>query len=184
MINKKVFFEKYRATLDPNKKLDQKEVAAIDMFLDFVSASWKMFTVNQWAYVFATTFHETKYTFEPVREAFWLSEAWRKKNLRYYPLYGRGYVQITWEDNYSYFTNLLGVDFLKFPDLAMVPKYAFQILVHGFANGVFTGKKISTYINSKTTNYVGARKCINGTDDDELIAAYAKLFENILKVAS
>jgi hypothetical protein len=43
---------------------------------------------------------ETASTFAPVREAFWLDENWRRANLRYYPYYGRGYIQLTWESNY------------------------------------------------------------------------------------
>lgn len=41
--------------------------------------------------------------FTPVREAYWLSEAWRAANLRYYPDYGRGLMQCTWPDNYEYY---------------------------------------------------------------------------------
>ena len=41
---------------------------------------------NQLAYLLATAFWETARTMQPVDEAFWLSEAWRRKNLRY----GRG----------------------------------------------------------------------------------------------
>lgn len=44
---------------------------------------------------------ETASTFAPVREAFWLDEAWRAANLRYHPYYGRGYIQLTWESNYA-----------------------------------------------------------------------------------
>lgn len=43
---------------------------------------------------------ETARQFRPVREAFWLDEAWRAANLRYYPFYGRGDIQLTWEANY------------------------------------------------------------------------------------
>ncbi|ROI05440.1 hypothetical protein EGI16_03375 [Chryseobacterium sp. G0240] len=180
MINRKKFFDGYRSTLDPNRKLDQSEVNAITVFLDFVDASWKMFSVPQWAYVFATTFHETKATFLPVKEAFWLSEDWRKRNLRYYPYYGRGYVQITWKDNYFKFSKDLGEDFVKNPDLVMIPKYAFKILVNGFKNGAFTSKKISDYINESKKDYKGARQCINGTDKQDLIASYARSFEILL----
>jgi hypothetical protein len=45
---------------------------------------------TQVAYVLATTEWETAQTFKPVREAFWLSEDWRRRNFRYYPYYGRG----------------------------------------------------------------------------------------------
>lgn len=180
MINRKKFFEDYRNNLDPNKKLDQKEVNALTVFLDFVDASWKMFTVPQWAYVFATVFHETNATFLPVKEAYWLSEEWRKKNLRYFPYYGRGYVQITWKDNYAKFSKDIGENFVKNPDLVMVPKYAFKILIDGFKNGTFTGKKISDYISNESKDYKGARRCINGTDKNGLIESYATTFERIL----
>ena len=49
-------------------------------------------TLEQAAYVLATASWETAHTLRPVREAFWLDEKWRKRNLRYYPWYGRGAV--------------------------------------------------------------------------------------------
>lgn len=181
MINKKIFFDEYRRNLDPNKSLDAKEVSAIDQFLDFFQAVQNSLSIPQWAYVFATTFHETNATFLPIKEAYWLSESWRKSNLRYFPFYGRGYVQITWEENYKKYSKVLGEDLVKNPDLAMVPKYAFTILVDGFIKGAFTGKKITDYINKDKTDYKGARRCINGTDKAELIAIYAVAFEKIIR---
>jgi len=180
MINRKKFFDGYRLNLDPNKKLDQSEVNALTVFLDMVDANFKRFTVPQWAYIFATTFHETNATFLPIKEAYWLSEDWRKKNLRYFPFYGRGFVQITWKANYEKFSKQIGEDFVKNPDLVMTPKYAFRILIDGFQKGDFTNKKISDYINNKIKDYKGARRCINGTDKAQLIANYATLFEKIL----
>jgi len=180
MINRKNFFDGYRSNLDPNKKLDQSEVNALTIFIDFVDATWNYFTIPQWAYVFATTFHETKATFLPVKEAYWLSESWRLKNLKYSPYYGRGYVQITWRENYQKFSKDLGEDFVKNPDLVMLPKYAFKILIDGFKTGAFTGKKITDYINDKSKDYKRARRCINGTDKQELIASYAQFFEELL----
>lgn len=180
MINRKKFFDGYRADLDPNRKLDKAEVDAIDSFLDFVDVAYNRLTLPQWSYVFATTFHETNATFLPVKEAYWLSEDWRRKNLRYFPFYGRGYIQITWKDNYAKFSKQLNEDFVKNPDLVMVPKYAFKIMVDGFINGSFTGKKITDYINSSKKDYKGARRCINGVDKADLIASYATKFESIL----
>lgn len=191
MINRKKFFEGYRSNLDPDKKLTQEEVNALTVFLDFVEADFAKLTIPQWAYVFATTFHETNATFLPVKEAYWLSESWRLKNLRYAPHYGRGYVQITWEDNYKFFSKILGVDLVKSPDLTMIPKNAFKIMVYGFVNGSFTKRKvgknlvpnkITDFINDKEKNFKKARLCINGTDKADLIASYAVLFEQLLKV--
>ena len=119
---------------------------------------------EQIAYVLATVKWETAHTFKPVKEAFWLSEAWRKNNLKYYPYYGRGYVQLTWKTNYKKYGDILGIDLVSNPDLALDPKYALFILVHGFKIGIFTGHKITDHINSYITDFYNARRCINGLD--------------------
>ena len=66
-INKKIFFDNYRQLLDKN--LSQFEVDNIDKFIDHVNGNSLYFTLTQWSYVFATVFHETAYTFSPLREA-------------------------------------------------------------------------------------------------------------------
>lgn len=179
IINRKKFFDGYRNTLDTNRKLDQKEVNAIDLFLNMVDPEIDRFSLKQWAYIFATVFHETQATFEPVKEAFKLSEEWRRTHLRYFPYYGRGYVQITWKANYEKFSKRMNIDFVHNPDLAMIPKYSFKILLDGFEFGLFTGTKLSKFVNENKTDYVGARACINGEDRAELIEGYAKLFEKL-----
>lgn len=179
-MNRKIFFEEYKKNLDPNQKLDQKEVDAINLFLNFYERDKLTFNIPQWSYAFATVFHETAATFLPLREAPKLSEEWRKRNFRYFPFYGRGYVQLTWERNYALYSKKLGIDLVGNPDLAMKPEYAWFILIDGFKNGVFTGKKISDYINDKKKDYRNARRCINGTDRMDLIAKYALEFEKIL----
>jgi hypothetical protein len=107
---------------------------------------------------------------QPVREAYWLSEAWRKAHLRYYPYYGRGYVQLTWEYNYKLFSKLVGVDLIANPDLAMVPSTAAQIIVYGMEHGSFTGRGFTT----TPTNFIGERAIINGMDHAQAIAAMAE----------
>lgn len=131
---------------------------------------------TQIAYVLATVEWETARTFKPVREAFWLSEDWRKENLLYFPFYGRGFVQITWEKNYKKYSDILEIDLVGMPDLAMNEIVALFILVHGFKIGAFTGRKISDYINKFETNFVDARRCINGTDHAEDIAKSAEKY--------
>lgn len=126
---------------------------------------------TQTAYVLSTVEWETAKTFKPVKEAFWLSEAWRKKNLRYYPFYGRGFVQLTWKNNYEKYSKLLGVDMVKDPDLAMNNNVALFVLVHGFKTGTFTGRKITDYINPNKSDFLNARRCINGMDKASKIAA-------------
>jgi predicted chitinase len=137
---------------------------------------------EQIAYALATVKLETGGTFMPVREAFYISknfeiaEEWRRKHLRYYPYYGRGYVQLTWEANYRKYGEIMGIDLINKPDLALEPQNALFILVHGFKTGAFTGKKITDYINSEDTDFYNARKCINGLDRAEKIADSARTF--------
>ena len=70
---------------------------------------------------------ETASTFKPVREAFWMPESWRAANLRYYPWYGRGFIQLTWESNYQAASEAIGVDLLANPEEAMDPATAAEI---------------------------------------------------------
>jgi len=128
---------------------------------------------EQIAYILATVAWETNHTWLPVKEAYWTSEKWRSKHLRYYPFYGRGYVQVTWKSNYEIFGKLLHVDLVEHPDLALYPKYAAYILVKGFKDGLFTGSSIDRFINEIEADYVGARQVINGNDKAETIASMA-----------
>lgn len=136
---------------------------------------------NQLAYVLATAYWETAKTMKPVKEAFWLSEDWRKKNLRYYPWYGRGFVQLTWEENYIKAGKKLGLDLTTNPDKVMEPYISAQILIVGMIEGWFTGKKLSDYITLQKSDFKGARKIINGTDKDDEIAKIAKQYDDELK---
>lgn len=157
--------------------------ACIDAGLDLTS---------QIAYVLATVEHETGGTFQPVREAFYISEdfdtceAWRRKHLRYYPYYGRGLVQLTWLDNYRRYSPKLSerfgvpVDLVKNPDEALKSEYAVFILVDGFKVGFFTGKKLTDYIDESGSDFVNARRCINGIDQAEHIAALAEKYQEAL----
>lgn len=76
---------------------------------------------------------ETASTFAPVREAFWLDEEWRRENLDYYPWYGRGYIQLTLESNYTAAGDALELDLEDNPDLALDPTVAAQVLAWYFA---------------------------------------------------
>lgn len=135
---------------------------------------------NQLAYVLATAYHETAHTMKPVKE--YGGEKYLKSK-KYYPHIGRGYVQITWLDNYKRASQKLGVDFVKSPDKLLESRYAAPILLDGMVEGWFTTKKLSDYITLQRSDFVGARKIINGTDKDSLIAEYAKRYDELLKTA-
>lgn len=141
-------------------------------------------TKAQAAYIIATTRWETGNTFMPVKEAFYISrseaaaEAWRKRNLRYYPYYGRGFVQITWEVNYKKYEDLLGLPLVSKPNMVMDPDVAVFILVHGSMNGVFTGKALPEFVAIRKRDYYRARTVINGYDKAKEIAAIAEAWYN------
>jgi hypothetical protein len=87
--------------------------------------------------ILGTVAVETAHTFAPVREAFWLPESWRAANLRYYPWYGRGFIQLTWESNYRTYGQAIGVDLLTDPDVAMQNMPAARVMASYFnARGV------------------------------------------------
>jgi len=129
---------------------------------------------EQIAYVIATAEHETAGTFRPVVEAYWLSEDWRKRNLRYYPYHGRGYVQITWEYNYEKFSKLLGRDFVNNPHEVLDKKTSLFILVYGMSVGFFSGKRLGTYVNKNDRDLRRARKVVNAMDKSQHIANLAE----------
>ena len=153
------------------------------------AANWPLaFT----AYALATACHETAYTMQPVREAYWLSEDWRRKNLRYYPFYGRGYVQLTWKENYERADRelKLGGRLNNDLDLAMKPDIAAKIMVRGMQEGWFCADKsggrhtLSRHVPAKgaasAAEFTSARRIINGTDKAGKIAGEASKFQTAL----
>ena len=143
------------------------------------------------AYMLATSYHETAYTMQPIKEYGsykYLSKydtGRLAKALGNTPeadgdgvLYaGRGHVMITGLDNYKKFTKLLGIDLVKSPDLALDPVVSAKILAIGSLRGVFTTKKLSDFIRTgKRLDFIRARAVINGTDKAEAIALHAEKF--------
>lgn len=167
-----------------NSYQTKDDLNSIESRIQFIINGCKEFdfTDTQTAYVLATVKRETGNTFKPVREAYYINnnfeiaEDWRKKHLRYYPWYGKGYVQITWKQNYEKFSKITGKDLVNNPDLALEPEISRFILCYGFKHGTFTGKKISDYINSTNTDFYNARRCINGTDHAREIAKDAEMY--------
>lgn len=176
--NRQTFFTRYRQEFD---KLQQKQVDGLNFLLDKIEAD--TFTLEQAAYVLATVAHETGREFQPIKEKrarvgtkirkqqdkYWGTDAW-----------GRGFVQITWPDNYAKF----GMPNKEDYDKALDPEKAYEILSVGMRKGVFTGKKLTDYIIAGDVDYVQARKIVNGLDRANDIADIADKFESILRAAS
>lgn len=133
------------------------------------------------AYILATAYHETACTMQPVREIGKGKGRPYGKPVNGKTYYGRGYVQLTWLENYQRAAKELAVDLVRYPDDALEPDIAAAILFRGMTEGWFTGKKLSDYINLDKTDYFNARRIVNGTDRADKIAGYAKAFETGLR---
>jgi predicted chitinase len=174
VINRDVFFGRARVT-PFGGLLHQEQVDGCNAILAAWEAVSDVIDPRWIAYALATAFKETNRTMQPVREAYYLGEPRAetyRKTLRYYPFYGRGYVQTTWEDNYRKFGKLLGIDLVTAPDRALEPVIAAQIMVKGMIGGLFTGVGLARYFNNHTDDPVDARRIINGTDCADEIAGY------------
>jgi len=142
------------------------------------------------AYILATVYHECAKTMQPIEE-YGKGAAYdygkqlkmgggKGKRVAYETphqlYYGRGYVQLTWYENYEVQGKRLGIDLLNHPELALQPSVAGSIMISGMTRGDFTGRKLGQFFTPTLTDYVGARKIINGQDKAGLIAGYAHTF--------
>lgn len=148
-----------------------------DTQLLIAAADAKHMLRNQLAYVLATVYWEADGKMKPIKEAG--GERYLKSK-KYYPYWGRGYVQVTWSYNYKKAAKSLGLDeqfFIKSPDKLLDPKYAVPICINGMLEGWFTGKRLSDYITLTHSDFKGARHIINGVDRDDEIAAIANAYD-------
>ncbi len=173
-------------------RLTQAQVDGINALMTAINAA--RVTDARWvAYMLATAFHETAQTMKPIKEhggqAYFKRlyditgerPALAKANGNLYPgdgakFCGRGYVQLTWRANYERMGKIIGTDLVADPDKAMRPDIAADVMIIGMKQGWFTGRHLSEFFNERQTDWVGARRIINGTDRAELIAGYAKAF--------
>lgn len=96
--------------------------------------------------------------------------------------YGRGYVQLTWEGNYATMSHALGLGNLLItnPEHLLERPIAYKVMSFGMRHGSFTGASLSRFITGDSCDYVNARKIINGLDQANIIAGYAREFEHLL----
>jgi putative chitinase len=168
-INRKFFFDQVNLRLF-DAKLPSKTKEALGQILDYWEANHAKEDDRWLAYALGTAHHETDRTFGPIREY------GRGKGKKYYPYYGRGLVQLTWDYNYKNMSPVVGIDLVKYPDRALELKNAIPIMFVGMSKGIFTGKNFADYFNKTTENWVQARRIINGLDKANLIATHAKKY--------
>jgi hypothetical protein len=184
--NAAAFFDVIRASLFGGS-LNQGQVDGHNIIGNVCSVAGLDPVLEQSAYILATVYHETARTMQPIEEY----GGW---NAHYAPWFGRGYVQLTWEENYKRQQDKLNaieqVHIYQIPyqvhddwNLALVPSTSALVTVGGMRDGDFTGKKLSDYITAGSVDYLNARRIVNGTDRAEPLAGYAREYESALRAA-
>lgn len=178
------FFDHVRSRPPLGPTLSPEEVAGCERILDACVAA--AFPASWAAYTLATAVHETAGTLRPIRE--YGKGAGRKYGVpgrnKGQVAYGRGDVQLTWDDNYERADRELGLNgaLIANYDLALDPAVSAKIIVRGMEKGWFTGKGLADYLPKTATraNFIRARRIVNGTDKADLIAGYAETFQTAL----
>jgi hypothetical protein len=126
------------------------------------------------AYMLATTYHETSQEMQPIEEYGKGSgmEYGKPDPTTGYAYYGRGYVQLTWADNYKRATTELGLkgdsDLYWHPEMALDPQIAADTMFLGMRDGWFRkssdGKPqtLDRWFSTTVNDAYQAREIING----------------------
>jgi putative chitinase len=195
-IDTTAFFNGYREAYG---RLSQSTVAGIELLGGHMTKDPEITNVQWAAYMLATVKHECANKWLPITE-------FGKKS--YFDKYepgtpigrnlgntqpgdgwtyrGRGFVQITGRANYERMTRALampGVNLIDDPEQALRPEVAYAIMSMGMRKGMFTGKKLSDYINASGCDYFNARQIINRLDKADLIKGYAVTLEKVIRSA-
>ena len=184
-INRKYYFDSVRGALFSGS-MTQTQVDGQTALLDTAELlAWD----DRWtAYVLATAYHETAQTMQPI------AEYGKGKGQPYgvpdgpygQVYYGRGFVQLTWYDNYQKQDDKLNLNgqLVKVADTALDLQIATDILFGGMRDGDFTGVGLAKYLNDAQTDYYNARKIVNGLDQASTIQGYAVKFTNAITHAA
>jgi|SRR5215467_1235796 len=193
MIQRKYFYDSVRGSLFGGS-LTQEQVDGMTILLS--RGEEEGTDDRHLAYILATTFHETAQTMAPI------AEYGKGKGKPYgnpagpygQVYYGRGYVQLTWYDNYLTMQQALGPrwggrNIVQVADRALDADIATDIIFYGMTKGSFTGVGLPKYItvvdpDNDTTDFYNARKVVNGLDQASAIQGYAQKFANALTHAA
>jgi uncharacterized protein YraI len=190
-IDRQKFFAAYAAAFGAITKPERR--AGLDALLGAAEGDPQITDLRWLAYMLATVKHECADRWLPIEEfgkgqgrpygkpVTVTDPATGKQFTNAY--YGRGYVQLTWVDNYRAFGSKLNNRLLYEPQLALDDVVAYKIMSLGMRQGSFTGVGLSKYINAGKCDYVNARRIINGTDQAQTIAGYATKLEAILRAS-
>lgn len=171
-INRDIYFQHVRASLFGGH-LDQRQVDGQNAILDGWEETFVHGDLRKLGFMLATTYHETSQEMWPIEEygggagqPYGVPDPQTGQTY-----YGRGYVQITWRENYQRATDEIGLegpdDLVWHADRALDPDIAFMTMARGMSEGWFRsddqGKQtLGRYFNDTTDDPYGAREIING----------------------
>lgn len=185
MIDRKVLFDGMRADIFGGK-LTQTQVESVNAIIDAFEQANATENLDWPAYALATARREVGLPYKPVREIGRGAGHKYGKLGRYgQAAYGRGFVQLTWDDNYEWADKALGLNgaLLKNFDLALDIKIAARIMALGMIDGAFTGAPLSRYFHAGHSDPRNARKIINGLDHaDEIVGYFKKIRKSLVSV--
>jgi hypothetical protein len=99
--------------------------------------------------------------------------------------YGRGYVQLTHRGNYATLSARVGRgdEFVHDPEAVLDARTAYDVMSVGMREGLFTGKRLTEFINEDRLDYLNARRIVNPKDGGTFrpIARNAERFQRALE---
>jgi hypothetical protein len=172
LFDRDVFFDCVReAPFDGS--LNALQVEGMSFILDAWEAHPRSEDLRWLAYPLATTAHETGMEMQPIEE---YGKGEGQEYGKVDPetgcaYYGRGFVQLTWRENYAradkelHFEGPLSCEW--YADNALDPLAAAEIMFQGMVEGWFRGDEdgrhtLERYFNGQQNDPYGAREIING----------------------
>ena len=187
MIDRDIYFDAVRNELFGGAMTQQQvdgQCVLIGLW-DYQATGTPMTDPRWLSYLLATVYHECATKMWPVTE---YGDQEYLESRTYWPYIGRGFVQLTWEENYARASSILGLiddrDLVSHPDVALDSLIASRCLFRGCAEGWWTGEKLGDYFNDDVDDPVNARRIVNGNDKDTLIAGYHETFLAAIEAAS
>lgn len=183
-MNRSTFYTALRRSGIPGfAKLSQSQVTGIEGILNAFPIVGDR-RIKTLAYVLANARREVGSGMVPVREGFKKTDlearAYVKrqgykyaKEINGHVYYGRGYVQLTWHENY------VKEGIADNPDFALDPKWAAELMIQGIMDGRWNGQRkgLSYYLpNGGPDDLKNARRTVNITDHWDEIADYYRRF--------
>ncbi len=217
--NRQKFYEEFKAW---RGHITQSQVRGLNFLLECIEKDPHIKRLEWIAYMLATIKLETADTYLPIHEyggknyfiGRYGGQTRKGKELgndspeEGFDYAGKGFVQLTGEDNYENQEKALRLEYPGLiaewenetgkvfdltvgdqpndksdPQNAMHPKIAYAIMSYGMRNGSFTGHSLKRYTAANGFDWFNARRIINGTDKAQTIADYGKIFYKILSNA-